>query len=181
MGEPGDHTFETEGDGITAVRIKGLGGPVIMYSGSDILGFQQEAAAVAAREGHEPIVLFSEETAFEDVRHSPFLGDYLPEGWEPLLFTTIEPYVDSEVAALINKAQGECASQLEGETILFCDVSGFGQDDERALSVKQLAQVAPALVQAAAELDVNFGALLYEVGQFQGYVRIVQKEGDFVA
>ena len=152
-----------------------------MFSSDYIQEVQQEAAAKAARDGREPIALFSEDTAFEDVRHSPFLGDHLPDGWEPLLFETVRPYVDDEVARLIDKAQGECASELDGETILYCDVSGFGLDGERALSVKQLEQVAPALVRVGVELDSTLGSLLYEVGQFQGYVRIVQKVSDFVA
>lgn len=152
-----------------------------MYSGSYISDIQQEAAAKAARDGHVPITLFSEDTAFEDVRSSPFLGDYLPDGWEPLLFETIKPYVDDDVAALIDKAQGWCASQLEGETILFCDSGQFGADDEPALSFNQLERVAPALARASVELDSTLGSLVYEVGQFQAYVRIVQKVRDFVA
>ncbi len=146
-----------------------------MYSGTQIYDIQQEAAAKAASDGREPIVLFSEDTAFEDVRSSPFLGDYLPDGWEPLLFTTIEPYLEPDIARLINKAQGWCASDLEGETILFCDGSGFGQPDEAALGWGQLERVAPALARAAVDIGGTLGSLVYESGQFQLYVRIVQK------
>lgn len=68
----------------------------------------------------------------------PFIGDYVPKGWKRV-----------------------------GER-LFVDTSGFGRDDEPALSQSQLAK-------AMAKYPPGTAYALIEHGQFQGYVQAYKR------
>jgi hypothetical protein len=97
-----------------------------------------EAGATAEDKGLEPHV-FEHDYEFERIPPFPFpnLGSYLPEGWR---------VVDEDV-----------------QEELFADSSGFGAEDEPALSVTQLLDKLRELF--AAHPDWGYG--LTTVGQFQ--------------
>jgi hypothetical protein len=65
----------------------------------------------------------------------PFLADYVPKGW------------------------------VKDEDEFFVDMSGFGRDDEPALSQRQFAL-------RLALLPPGYGIAMTEQGQFQGYVGV---------
>lgn len=110
-----------------------------MMSQSYIDEIAAEAAAEAEAEGLEPeraesvLAHFKSHGSF----NIPFLGDYVPEGWER---TTFEP--------------------------LFVDSSGFGSDNEPALSVRQFVRKLEEYSKARDHIALG----IIEAGQFQLYV-----------
>lgn len=73
------------------------------------------------------------------VTRIPFLGDYVPEGWE------------------------------KKDDDRYVDISGFGSDNEPALSQRQFAR-------SIADDPEDTGYALTEHGQFQGYVASYRKK-----
>lgn len=90
-----------------------------------------DAAATAAEENYQPLVLADSEKHPNEVFNAPFIGDYIPEGWEL-------------------------------EDTLFVDSSGFGADDEPALTIGQLFEIV--------KQHPDAGWAITEQGQFQIYM-----------
>lgn len=82
----------------------------------------------------------------------PFLGDRTPRGWRMVDMTT----------------HGNHGWQ--GGAELFVDLTGFGDESEPAMTQR-------ALLAKMRELGPGYGYYLSEVGQFQGFVRVVQPVG----
>ena len=102
-----------------------------------------KAAAKAAREGKTPYVPFnSDEIDRYPTFPFPMLGDYVPDGWEK---------TDQE---------------------WFCDMSGFGGDDEPALSVDQF----KAALKEYVDEHPGHGFAITEHGQFQCYVAAYEQQ-----
>jgi len=107
-----------------------------MMSLETIEAMARKAARRAARKREAPHVFFNE--AEVDACPSfpiPLLGGYAPRGWKPI-----------------------------GDT-LFCDSSGFGADDEPALSVPQFKAAIKATM--AAHPGRTVGWAVVEAGEFQ--------------
>jgi hypothetical protein len=115
-----------------------------MMSLEAIKELSDEAAQEAAEEVKVPYIPFNR-AEIEGYTRFPFpnLGSYVPEGWE----------------------------LLEDPAPLFCDSSGFGAENESALTPKQL-------IKALLELydkDSGYGYAIIEVGQFQVYLGIFRR------
>jgi len=108
-----------------------------MWSLEMIEHLNRKAARKARRQHEEPTVPTQEEIESYPPFPFPHLGPYVPPGWE----------------------------RVEGQE-WFVDSSGFGRDDEPALSVRQFKDV---LRQYAAD-NPDHGLAIVECGQFQCYV-----------
>ncbi len=97
----------------------------------------QQAAKKARRQHKEPTIPTPQEIDSYPPFPFPQLGPYVPPGWE----------------------------RVDGQE-WFVDSSGFGRDDEPALSVRQFKDV---LRQYAAD-NPDHGFAIVEAGQFQLYV-----------
>jgi hypothetical protein len=109
---------------------------------SQIQDMSRKAARKAAREKRIPLMVEAEDlmdndTIFNHIRQIPFLGGYLPKGYER---------VDE----------------------LFVDMSGFGSDNEPALSLRQF-------LSKVMEFGPGHAYNFSEQGQFQGYVTVSRK------
>jgi hypothetical protein len=128
------------------------------------------AAHQAAAEGMRPCVLFSEETAGEDVRCAPFIGDYIPYGWRAAFYGDYQDILGNEAEV----SQWNCAGQYRGDLIFWVancyPIAERGEYDETSLR-----RDAPALYQRACERGVTLGAAIVEAGAFQVYVRFYEK------
>lgn len=115
-----------------------------MMSIETIRAMADEAAEKAARENMVPYVYWDEDEVSRRGNFPfPFLGDYVPHGWEVI-------------------------DDLE----LFCDSSGFGTDDEPALSERQLRA---KIIRTIRESTDTIGWGITQVGQFQLYVQGYRK------
>jgi hypothetical protein len=125
-----------------------------MFSPSTIADLQLEAAAQAAHQHKQPLVVW----AAEEITEAPNLGTYTPAGWRPLLWADIDQD---------GQGHGEHGDE---RVLLFVDLSGWGDEDEPALSQRQLVAKVEAIqtVGAAKRLTIGWG--IYEVGQFQGHL-----------
>lgn len=112
-----------------------------MMSPSYIRQIAREAAETAAEQGQEPFVYFNAEEAIHDSVRIPFLGDYVPEGWE----TIGDP--------------------------LFVDSSGFGSASEPALTREQYRAAVAERIETARSEGYTSGFAVVEAGQFQVYVQ----------
>ena len=112
-----------------------------MLDYSQIKSMAQEAAERAELEGVKPTSIFDLDLHSRNLfpLPVPFLGDYVPEGWE-----------------ILPDQQGEQQS-------LFCDSSGFGSENEPAMSVNQLVRK----LEQYAQGDNNIGFGIIEAGEFQ--------------
>jgi hypothetical protein len=108
-----------------------------MWSLEMIDYLNQKAARKARRQDKEPTVTTPEEIENYPPFPFPHLGPYVPPGWE----------------------------RVEGQE-WFVDSSGFGKDDEPALSVGQFKEV----VRRYANDHPDHGFAIVEAGQFQLYV-----------
>lgn len=113
-----------------------------MLSYDSIKEIQHEAARAAEDSGLEPLSArgFDPAAPLEFIRRIPFLGDYVPAGWE----------------------------HPEALEDLLVDSSGFGSENEPALTVDQFTK----RIQGFARLDDGHGFGIYEAGQFQVVIRI---------
>jgi hypothetical protein len=110
-----------------------------MLDYSQIKEMAQDAAERAEEEGLKPFSIH--DLNLQDVPPFPFpfLGEYVPEGWE-----------------ILPDENGQ-------QQTFLCDSSGFGDDDEPALSVGQLLRKLEQWKQSGE--DVGFG--IVESGEFQ--------------
>lgn len=97
----------------------------------------RKAARRAAREHKHPFVMFQSDIdlaqagSMEALRNIPFIGNYTPRGFK------------------------------KTENLYFVDSSGFGGDNEPALSINQFLR----------KLRVNYAYAIVEAGQFQVYIQ----------
>jgi hypothetical protein len=124
-----------------------------MFSPQTIRDMSDKAAREAARKGKRPFVFYNEESVNGPPWPFPFVGDYVAKGWEP--------YIE------------------DGEPLqLFADSSGFGGDNEPALSTRQLTIAIKRVMADAAKAGVTVGFALTQVGQFQAYIGVFAKKGE---
>ena len=126
-----------------------------MMSLQQIESESRRAARRSAKEGRGPLIIEPSDLTNlkQAVRGVPFLGTRTPKGFK-LLSTYQLPI-------------GGYKSYPYKE--LFVDTSGFGSDNEPALSQDRF-------IEAVGQLVKSFGAIalsLSEVGQFQGHVRVM--------
>lgn len=162
-----------------------------MLSTRNIIDLQNQAAARAARQKRQPLVLYSPATVEDDVRRAPNLGLYLPKGWRRVLDWTGEsatpPTVDEIIVrALSLKALGgsrRWAGHVDGEDLrLFVDKVGWGAIDEPALTYPELVSNLRSVLDALRVADVvngkpfpSLGVGIVEEGQFQIYLGLFVK------
>lgn len=118
-----------------------------MFSTEYIRSLQDEAAQRAAQENLTPYAPTLEEIEAMPPFPFPFIGDYIADGWEPVLDEDGEPLT------------------------WFVDTSGFGANDEPALSISQLVD------ELRANAGKGYGYALVEQGQFQGYLGVFKFVG----
>jgi hypothetical protein len=140
-----------------------------MMSPEQIRMMQDEAAARAAEEGLVPITIFSNTTAFEDARRAPFIGEHMPEGWEPAdgddFEAVLAPY---SRAVFIQKEDGNWPW-------IFVDSSGWGAPGEPALCGDEMERLFPELAEHATLIDQTIGIAITEVGQFQCHLALYRR------
>jgi hypothetical protein len=140
-----------------------------MFSPSTIQDLQDKAARDAARRNRKPYVLWNEEEVDRIDRFPfPFIGTHRPKGWREL--------VTSDGIEVRNAWSGGVVDSDEPIT-LFVDSSGFGDDNEAALSVRQFKSVLKEVVTASGKLGKTVGFAIIEVGQFQVVLGLFIKEG----
>lgn len=104
------------------------------------------ARIVASARNLQPYVFFnSEEVDGCPPFPFPYIGDYEPWGW----------------------------TRITDET-LFADMTGFGYDDEPALSVPQLKRAIQMLLEKYQGQTIGFA--ITEVGEYQCYVDVFRKD-----
>lgn len=125
-----------------------------MFSGATIRSMQEAAAVKAARERRVPFVVWPG----DDLSAFPFpsIGDYVPIGWRQL--TSAETGLDS--AYLPGVTNREYVNVL-------VDSSGFGGEDEPALTPSGLRTLIERLNVWADEKKATVGWAITEIGQFQ--------------
>lgn len=129
-----------------------------MMSPEVIRSISAEAARKAARAHRRPLVIESDDLLLDDAKlvgflgKMPFLGDYLPAGWELMDMR--------EVEALDPKAR--CYKTL------FVDGSGWGDIAEPALTREEFAKAVRAL-------GPGHGFGLADMGQFQANVWVYRE------
>lgn len=114
-----------------------------MMSIEYIVSLRKEAAHEARRMGRVPLQV-NPERVEEEIRRVPNLGDYRPKGWKLL------PRAD-----------------------LFVDKSGFGQEDEPALTFRGLC----ARVRSLLTVEPGLGFGMIEEGQFQAVIGVFRRRG----
>lgn len=118
-----------------------------MFSPAYIRSLQDEAAVRAAEENLTPYPPTIEEIDAMPPFPFPFVGDYVADGWEPLLDDDGDPVA------------------------WFVDTSGFGAHDEPALTVEQLKD------KLRENAGKGYGYAITEVGQFQAYLGVFRFVG----
>ena len=115
-----------------------------MMSLEHIQHLSKESGRKAAERNREP---FEPATRWEISLSFPFpnLGDYLPDGWEP---------IDDD----------------GHEKSFFVDTSGWGADDEPALTHRQFLEEARSFYDQCGKEGFIPGFAITETGQFQLYV-----------
>lgn len=115
-----------------------------MMSNAQIVQMSRDAAMRAAEESKVPLMVWPEDLVdLSLIRGIPFLGDYVPRGWKR-----------------VGVPEGRCVYKHDGVSCWFVDSSGFGADDEPALSIEQFLGC----------LEAGFGYAIVEAGQFQVHV-----------
>jgi len=122
-----------------------------MLGAAQIREMQRQAAVHAAREKQVPLTIYPEdmENIQDVVREIPFIGDYLPTGWERVSLRNEDG------------SRGVYMGDNEGYGAYFVDSSGFGSPYEPALTLEEFcARVRPGRAYAiveAGEFQVKIG------------------------
>ncbi len=132
-----------------------------MMDGATMRALQSEAAAQAAADAREPLLIWLEHVE-DDILRIPNLGDYCPDSWT---LCDMDDY-----AHLFEEVP--YSWKLEGNAQLFVDSSGMGSEGEAALTMEEYADVVRRLVLAFEEEGHNLGLALFECGQFQVHVGV---------
>ena len=103
----------------------------------------------------------------DEVFAAPFLGTRVPKGWR------LATYAD--IGEDMRERKGFYGSDALG-VLLFVDMSGWGGEGEPALSRREVIDAVEAITTANLRLGkVTLGWGIYEVGQFQGHLRLFVK------
>lgn len=133
-----------------------------MMSPGTIADLQREAARESRRGRKAPVVFYNDEDVEEGIGSIPFLGTYMPQGWRALHWADV-PEEDPD-------GHGHYGST--GQVLLFADASGWGDEQEPALSLRQLvAEVSRISHEAYARKRLTVGWAIWEAGQFQVHVK----------
>lgn len=137
-----------------------------MFSSATIRSMSDRAAREAAHAHRAPCVLYSAATVAADIVGLPFLGDYCPKSWTPLIWTDLEALDMGDEGG-----QAETDEPVE----LLVDSSGYGSEYEPALSRRQTERRLITLLEAVEGKGWTLGAAVSEAGQFQCYIRIYRR------
>jgi len=136
-----------------------------MMSTATIADLQRQAAREARRERREPVIFYNDEDVSESVTTMPFLGDYVPQGWRSALWTDLpgeDPHGHGHYGA--------------GQVLLFADATGWGDEDEPALSLRQLVTTVNRMNhEAYANGRLTLGWAIWEAGEFQVHIKAYVK------
>jgi len=127
---------------------------------------QDRAARSSARLHLTPIVLQKP----GEIRNAPFLGTRVPKGWR------LATYAD--VAPGMHDRRGFYGNDTDLGVLLFCDSTGWGSDNEPALSPDQRDAAIADIIASNPGLTFGFG--IFEVGQMQLHLRVfvARKRGE---
>lgn len=135
-----------------------------MMSLETIESMDRQAARKASLEKRAPFVIFSADTAEQDLRHAPFLGGYCPRGWHRAKPADV---------GLDPNAHGIYGGSRE--VLLFVDKSGLGHPGEPALTLAEAGTYVRSALRHAADLGLTLGVGLCKEGQFQVHVQLYVK------
>ena len=131
-----------------------------MMSTQMIRAISDDAAYRAAQEAREPLIAWPN----DDLRGAPFLGEYVAAGWRKLL------WIDVPV-----RPRNVYSFEDDLEAYFMVDASGWGSDDEPALSYPQLKSYLAELMKADRR-DIGIG--IVEQGQFQIVMQLYVRDPD---
>jgi hypothetical protein len=94
--------------------------------------------------------VWNDTTIEQDLRNMPFVGDFVLQPWEVVF------------------------DEASDEQLWFVDMTGFGQEYERALTFDQFVRSVRTFLHNADKAYI-YGFAIIEVGQFQLYVRAYRK------
>lgn len=117
-------------------------GPETIKRMSDVAAYR------AAEEGRRPLTVIKA----EDLRHLPFLGDYVPAGWRPALWADM----------YTNPRTGWPWDETK-RVYIMVDSSGWGSSSEPALTFPELARY----VIESKRPQHQYGWAIVEAGEFQ--------------
>lgn len=151
-----------------------------MLSTRTIIDFQRQAAARAAKQKKQPLVLFNVDTVAGDVRHVPNLGTYLPKGWRRVIDGAAPTSIDAAIVGALDRKALSGSRHWAGHTVpedlrLFVDKGGWGDGDEPALTLDQLVSNLRSVLDAVAG-RASIGIGIVEEGQFQLYLGVFVKK-----
>jgi hypothetical protein len=125
--------------------------------------FQAEAASIAAKAKQKPYLVETSDVGnIESLRRLPNLGTYLPEGWarvDPIEVTGEQR--NRHASGTIGETEGRDREVSK----YWVDKSGFGSEDELALTIREM----------AALLRPGYGYAIVEEGQFQLGIGVFKK------
>jgi len=124
-----------------------------------LIAIQSRHAAELRR---APAVIHDVETALETVMHAPWLGEYLHQRWARARHSS---YKDA-----LHPWHYAALSMDDDWLWLYCDASGWGEDGEPALSVRDLELALVRMVGRARERRYMLGVGFVEMGLFQSYL-----------
>lgn len=130
---------------------------------AEIRQANRKAANVARNHRYQPTTLTVEEIAAAKrgdetaIRRMPFIGDYLPDGWQRVSLTALGEEDGN---------RGILLDDNEGFGSYFVDGSGFGLPSEPALTRAEFVY----------KLHPNYGYAVTEVDQFQVKIGVFLKK-----
>lgn len=134
-----------------------------MMDSATIEYYARKAARESAKAGVEPAILTADDLG--NLRRGrgtrvriPFIGDRWPRGWKPVDLREWFPEANGW------DPKGVYPDANRGKGAFFVDLSGFGAEDEPALTLEQFAALARP----------GFGYAVVEAGQFQGHVAVFE-------
>ena len=135
-----------------------------MMSPEQIDAIQRENAEEAEKKGKTPLIveacdLGTIERFANSINQTPFLGDYIPEGYK---------YVDSLEEILPDKSRYIFQGHL-----LFVDNLGLSDGGEAALSVEELFDLCKEFFVARKQEPFYLG--IWNTGQFQVHLAVFEK------
>lgn len=136
-----------------------------MMSPETIDAIQRENAKEAKAEGKTPLIIEAHDLGTiqvfaNAVKHTPFLGDYVPEGYK---------YVEALEQIIPDKRYAIFQGHL-----LFVDSSGCSDEGEAALVMTQLFDLCKKFFVARKQEPFYLG--IWNTGQFQLHLAVFEKE-----
>jgi hypothetical protein len=135
-----------------------------------IISLNKKAGREARKESLEPKVLSQDEIVelqdgnIKPISSIPYLGTHVPSGWKKFNVNKYKDHFDFPSWWYGRKIL------RSGE--LWCDSSGFGAEDEPALTVSQFLKCVLVLL----KINPKLGFGLHSTGQFQNGVRVFDND-----